>query len=172
MKETKKMDNLVKRAKLHDKDAFTELIQSYLEDLYKTAIAILMNDEDTADAIQDTLLNCWNKIDTLKNNQYFKTWMIRILINNCLAIRKKYQNETGMEEYMEPSIEDESNYEFKEMLSVLDEKYRLPMYLFYGEQYKISEIAKILEIPQSTVQTHLARGRKQMADYYKSEMED
>lgn len=172
MKETKKMRELIKRAKLRDKDAFTELMQFYIKDMYKTAFAIVMNDYDVADAIQDTLLSCWEKIDTLKNDQFFKTWIIRILINKCYVIRKRYQRETVMEEYIEQPTEDVSNLEFKEMLSVLDEKYRVPMYLFYGQGYKISEIAKILKIPKSTIQTRLARGRKQLADYYKSEMED
>lgn len=172
MMDGNKMIDLVKRAKLHDHNAFEELMQCYLKDLYKTAFAILMNDEDAADAIQDTMLNCWRKIDTLKQEHYFKTWLMRILINNCYAIRKTVHEEVPLEEYMEPAVKDESTYEFKEMLSVLDEKYRLPMYLFYGQEYKITEIAKILKIPKSTVQTRLARGRKQLAEYYKSEMEE
>lgn len=172
MKETKEIRELIKRAKLRDKDAFTELMQFYIKDMYKTAIAIVMNDYDAADAMQDTLLSCWEKIDTLKHDKYFKTWVIRILINKCYSIRKRYQRETIMEDYIEQSTEDVSNLEFKEMLSVLDEKYRVPMYLYYGQGYKISEIAKLLNIPISTIQTRLARGRHQLSDYYKSEMED
>lgn len=172
MEETIKIKELIKRAKLHEQDAFTELMQFFIKDMYKTATAILMNDYDAADAIQDTLLRCWEKIDTLKNDMFFKTWMTRILINRCFDIRKRYQRETSMEEYEEPTTEDVSNLEFKEMLSVLDEKYRIPMFLFYGQEYKISEIAKILGIPKSTVQTRLARGRAQLANCYQSEMEE
>lgn len=172
MKETKEIRELIKMAKLRDKDAFTELMQFYIKDMYKTAIAIVMNDYDAADAMQDTLLSCWEKIDTLKHDKYFKTWVIRILINKCYGIRKRYQRETILEDYIEQSTEDVSNLEFKEMLSVLDEKYRVPMYLYYGQGYKISEIAKFLNIPISTIQTRLARGRHQLSDYYKSEMED
>ena len=50
---------LVKKAQRHDKDAFTELMQLYMKDMYRTAIAILMNEEDAADALQDTILACW-----------------------------------------------------------------------------------------------------------------
>lgn len=71
---------LVKRAQRHDKDAFTELMQLYMRDMYRTAIAILINEENAADALQDTILTCWEKISTLKKAEYFKTWMERILI--------------------------------------------------------------------------------------------
>lgn len=50
--------DLVKKAQQKDPDAFTALMQLYLKDLYKTALAILINDEDAADAIQDTILVC------------------------------------------------------------------------------------------------------------------
>ncbi|MEZ3469927.1 MAG: RNA polymerase subunit sigma-70, partial [Schaedlerella sp.] len=69
----------VKKAQRHDKDAFTELMQLYLKDMYRTAIAILMNEEDAADALQDTILTCWEKLYTLKKPEFFKTWMTRIL---------------------------------------------------------------------------------------------
>ena len=46
-----------------------------MKDMYRTAVAIVMNDADAADAIGDTILACWEKLETLKNNAYFKTWM-------------------------------------------------------------------------------------------------
>jgi len=55
------MNNLVKRAQRGDADAFTELMQSQMQNLYKAARAILNNDEDVADAVADTLLVCWEK---------------------------------------------------------------------------------------------------------------
>jgi len=64
-------ENLIKKAKRRDADAFTELIQIYMKDLYRVALAILMNDEDAADAIQDTILVCWEKLNTLKKEQFF-----------------------------------------------------------------------------------------------------
>ena len=79
--QSKETKNLVERARKKEPDAFTELMQLYMKDMYRVALAILMNDEDAADAIQDTILVCWEKIDTLKYVQYFKTWMTRILIS-------------------------------------------------------------------------------------------
>ena len=78
---------LVKRAQRRDKEAFCKLINLHMKDMYRTAIAILANEEDVGDAMQDTILSCWEKIDTLKKAQYFKTWLTRILINHCYQKR-------------------------------------------------------------------------------------
>ncbi len=165
--QTMETKDLVKRAKRKDPDAFTELMQRFLKDMYRTAIAILMNDEDAADAIQDTILACWESLHTLKSPRYFKTWMTRILINNCYRIRKQAKNTKALLEYEEPSACDEYNLELKEALASLDEKYRTVMTLFYGCGYRIEEIANMLNIPKSTVQTRLQRGRQKLArDYY------
>lgn len=163
----KETDNLVRKARRRDPNAFTELMQLYMTDMYRVALAILMNDEDAADAIQDTILVCWEKINTLKHIQFFKTWMTRILINKCYKIRKSTKILEELEEYEEPSACDEYNLELKEALALLDEKYRIVMTLFYSEGYHIDEIAKILDIPKSTVQTRLKRAREKLArDYY------
>lgn len=138
----------------------------YMSDMYRVAISILRNDEDVADAIQDTILSCWEKIGTLKESKYFKTWMIRILINKCFDIRDIYKKEVYCEETEEKPIYDEYNIELKEALRHLDDKYRIPMILYYGEGYRIKEIANILKIPVSTIQTRLDRGRKQLAKSY------
>lgn len=108
-KTTKEQSELIKKAKGHDPDAFTTLMQSYMKDMYRTAVAIVMNDADAADAIGDTILACWEKLETLKNNAYFKTWMIRILINNCYDIRRQKERLTSMDDYEETAVTDESN---------------------------------------------------------------
>ena len=82
---------LVKRAKRKDADAFTELMESQMQNMYKVARSILSRDEDVADAISDTILVCWEKIDTLKKNRFFRTWMTRILINKCNDILRAGQ---------------------------------------------------------------------------------
>lgn len=162
----RKTEDLIKRAKRRDADAFTELMQLYLKDLYRAALAILMNDEDAADAIQDTILACWEKLSTLKKEQYFKTWMTRILINKCYDIRKKALPVMDLDAFEEPSAEDRYNLELKEALSLLDEKYRSVMILYYSEGYHVNEISAILKIPPSTVKTRLQRGRERLARYY------
>ena len=83
---------LIRKAKKGDKDAFCRLMDEQVQSMYKVASAYLKNDEDVADAIGDTILICWEKMNQLVKIQYFKTWMTRILINKCYDIRKKNQN--------------------------------------------------------------------------------
>lgn len=83
------IEELVILAKKRDADAFTKLMQTQMQNMYKTARALLENDEDAADAISDTILACWEKLDQLKNPEYFRTWMTRILINKCNDILRK-----------------------------------------------------------------------------------
>ena len=63
------MKSLVKRAQKGDADAFTQLMQSQMQNMYKTARAVLKNDADAADAIADTLLACWEKIGPCMANK-------------------------------------------------------------------------------------------------------
>ena len=134
---------------------------------YKTAKALLKNEDDVEDALQDALETAYKNIETLKEEKYFKTWMTRILINKCYDIRKKNQNIICLDEYEEPAACDEYNLELKEALAALDEKYRIIMILFYSEGYRIREISDILKIPESTVKTRLQRGREKLEVYYK-----
>ena len=158
---------LVKKAQRHDKDAFTELMQLYMKDMYRAAIAILMNEEDAADALQDAILTCWEKLYTLKKAEYFKTWMTRILINHCYDIIRDNPICGNIELYEEPSKCDEYNLELKEAYASVDERYRLPMELYYSQGFKVREIAEMLSLPQNTVKTRLSRGRKQLEEYYR-----
>lgn len=161
---------LIKQAQRHDKDAFSQLINIYLKDMYRTAISILKKEEDAADAIQDTILSCWEKMDTLVRSEYFKTWMTRILINHCYDILRERAVIVDLNSYEEPSGCDEYNIEFKEAINSIDEKYRLPVELYYGQEFKVREIAQIMSLPPNTIKTYLSRGRKQLARYYGKEI--
>ena len=77
------MNILIHKAKKQDKEAYTQLMLSVGPGLYKVAWGILGNDEDVADAMQETALLGWEKIHTLRQMAYFKTWITRILINVC-----------------------------------------------------------------------------------------
>ena len=162
------MENLVKKAKSGDSGAFAQLIRINTQSMYKVAWAYLKNDEDVADAIQETILKCYEKLHTLKNDSYFKTWMTRILINNCNEMLRHKGRVFPTLEMEEESFED-SGYqdcEWKEILSSLDEKYQVVLLLYYSRCFSVKEIAAILEISQNTVLTWLSRARKQLRAEY------
>lgn len=122
----------------------------------------LGNDEDAADAIRKLFWCVTKRIETLKKDAYFKTWMIRILINQCKDILKHRSRIQSKAEMQESAFED-SGYidcEWKEVLSCLDEKYRIILLLYYTREMDTREIAELLDISRNTVITRLARGRK------------
>lgn len=166
------MENLIKKAKLRDADAFTELMQQQMQNMYKTARAVLYNEEDVADAISDTILACWEKIGQLKQDGYFRTWMTRILVNKCTDIIQKKKQFCLMEDVPEIPSRDNGyeDTEWKEALNMLGERYRLIMILYYVEGFKISEISSILDIAESTVRTRLSRRREKLAEDYRPEL--
>lgn len=159
---------LVQRAKKHDKEAFSELMRQQKMSMYKVAKAILKNDEDVADAIQDTILDCWEKIHTLRKNELFKTWLIRILINNCNAIYRQQSKWVLNEELPEEGGIDDGylSVEWQDMMNCLNEKQRIVVELYYVEQFKVREIAEILHIGQSAVKGRLQAARKNLETYY------
>lgn len=93
--------------------------------------------------------------------------MTRILINHCYDIIRDNPICESLELYEEPSKWDEYNLELKEAYASIDERYRLPMELYYSQGFKVREIAEILSLPQNTVKTWLSRGRDQLKEYYR-----
>ena len=159
---------LAEKAVRGDVDAFLELMEMNSLSMYKVARGILKNDEDVADAVQETILTCFEKIYTLRQPEYFKTWMLRILINECKRILIHYQRMNMPGELPETGKQDMSlaEFEFKEMLELVDEKYRVILILYYVEGFKLSEIAELLEMNENTVKTRLSRAREQIRAEY------
>ena len=140
------MEELVRKAKRGDSSAFAELVRLCTQSMYRVAWTYLGNDEDAADAISETVLVCYEKI----------------LINQCKDILKHRSRIQSKAEMQESAFED-SGYidcEWKEVLSCLDEKYRIILLLYYTREMDTREIAELLDISRNTVITRLARGRK------------
>ena len=161
-------EGLIRKAKKGDKDAFCRLMDENVQSMYKIAAAYLKNDEDVADAIQDTILSCYENLKSLKQNRYFKTWMIRILINKCKDMIQKKNLVTYTDQMPETPFHEEKYVamEWIQALEPLDSKYRLVVLLYYMEGFGIREISDILDMKESTVKSRLYRGRKQIAEMY------
>lgn len=155
--------SLIDEAKNKDPDAFDRLMQTQLQKLYRIAVAMLDNEEDAADAIQETVLKCWQKLGQVKNNDYFETWLVRILINQCKDILRGRKKVVYVEKI--PEIAHEDDYftnEWKEILSSLNEKSRVVMELYYVDGFSTKEIAEMLHITDMNVRSRMARGRKEL----------
>lgn len=163
--------NLIREAKDGNPDAFVELMEQNKSAMYRTAVAILHNDADSADAIQDAILSCWKNIGKLKNEKYFKTWMTRILINSCKDIIRKNGNVVYIENYdgIETGVDTSlSDRQVKESFEGLSENYKLILMLYYTQGMTIKEISKLLDMKENTVKTRLSRGREEFKTLYTS----
>ena len=147
-----------------------QLILASEDSMYHVAKSLLYNDADCQDAIQETIVKAFDKIGTLKQDTYAKTWLIRILINECNKIHRHYKNFSRAEELPEVPGQDMSieEFEFKEMLGMLDESYRIILVLYYVEGFRIADIASILNMNENTVKTRLVRARMQLKQEYTS----
>lgn len=162
------MEKLVQKARQKDPGAFEELIRLHMQSMYKTARAYLSSDQDVADAIQETILVCYEKLPSLKHDQYFKTWMTKILMRKCCDILKREKVFQISAEIVEQPFWDKAfeELEWKEVIQLMDEKYRLIVVLYYVEGFQTGEIAQILDMNENTVRTRLKRGREEMQDMF------
>ena len=159
--------SLIEEAKNKDPDAFDRLMRTQLQKMYRIAFAMLHNEEDAADAIQETVLKCWQKIGQMRNDKYFETWLTRILINQCNDILRGRKKIIYVEDI--PEMVHEDHYftnEWKEVLSSLNEKYRVVMELYYVDGFSTKEIAGMLHITDANVRRRMVRGRKQLEQLF------
>ena len=144
-----------------DKEEFTRAVLEYESTLYRVAKSMLGSEADCADAAQNALLRAWEKQHTLRDTAYFKTWLTRILINECRAIlRQRARYAPLEEEAAEGEIAPERDSGLYEAVMGLDVKYRVPFVLYYIEGFRTREIASMLKLPEGTVKTRLRRARE------------
>ena len=91
------MEELIRRALAGDGAAFVALMDSQKSTMYKVARSYLHNDADAADAIGEAVLACFEKLDTLRQPQYFRTWLVRILIRKCQDILRERARSVRLE---------------------------------------------------------------------------
>lgn len=172
------MEELIKRSLQGDQDAYIELIESIQIEMYKIATSQLNNIDDVNDAIQETIIHSYNKLDTLKNINYFKTWIIRILINECNIIHRNRKKQLGLFNKISNSVnnsnytnnifqEVENNIDFDLLIQHLNYKERLIFTLYYKNKYTPTEISNILNININTIKSRISRAKQKIQNLYK-----
>ena len=96
-----KTEKLVRMAQRGDREAFVCLMEAHKLSMSRTALAVLHNEEDAADAIGDTVLTAFTKLCTLREPKYFKTWLTRVLLCNCYSILRLRRGLAPLEELPE-----------------------------------------------------------------------
>ena len=141
------------------------------KELYKIAKVRLRNDDDIYDAIQETTIKAFKFVKKLKQNQYFKTWIIKILINESNNIYRRknkrriisfeeLENNREIEYYNIDNVEITLDFNF--ICNKLKYEDRIIIILYYMEKFTDKEIGKILNLKENTIKTKRARAKQKI----------
>ena len=142
------------------KEVFAELVLKNEDILFKVAMSMLKNEDDAQDAMQSAILRAYERLNTLKPETYFRTWIIRILINICNKQLRQRSKTTEWNDRDVISVSSETEVEVRAAVEALPLKIRQVIILYYSEQFTTNEISSILRIPKGTVLSRLHKGRK------------
>jgi RNA polymerase sigma-70 factor (TIGR02954 family) len=157
---------IVQRAIEGDDTAFLNVIQMYKIDLYKTGYSYLKNDGDVLEAIQEVTYRAYKNIRSVREVSYFKTWLIRIMINYCndqLKKKKRVVMGDGILN-LQGRTDDYVTMELENALLALDERSREILTLKYFHDMKIKDIADSMQRPEGTVKTWLNKALRSLRE--------
>ena len=152
----------VKKAQAGDEQAFLELFAQYEAELYRMAYVQVRSEQDALDVMQETAYRAFRGISGLKQPQYFKTWLVRILLN-CATdhLRKTGSVLQLIPEYVENTTDFSQDDEqqilrraaLEHLMTVLTPTERSLILLRYYQEYTFREIARIMGMPLGTVKS-------------------
>ena len=153
-----------------DKDEFSRRIIAMLPVLHRIAWSQLRQAADREDAVQETIRLAWEKRERLREDRYMQTWVIRILLNVCDTMRRRAGRMQTAAYLPEREAGLMPDTPLLDAMMQLDEKYRLPLQLYYVEAYSLAEVARMLRLPQGTVKSRMSRGRERLRLLLKEEV--
>ena len=145
---------------------FRQLYMPIHATLYKTALAILRDHNHAEDALQDALLLGVKNFGKLRDEQYFKTWMTRILINVCNDYRKPDTLPLDIAIEIPAPDNNQDHLHLLDCLEKLDSKSREIIVLRFWSRLSQEEIAETLKLPLGTVKSRLSRALRKMRYFY------
>lgn len=141
-------------------------ILEHAPSLYRIAHTVLLSDHDCADAVQEAVFQGWLKRSQLRDESRFKPWITRIVINECRNLQRKQQKQLRVVGAIIDDFRANPSQPPKTALeaavSELPEKYRMPIILYYTENYSTREIAQIMNIPEGRLRERMRTARKML----------
>ncbi len=149
-----------------DPNEYQRIVETYLDDVYRTVFCCCRNKENAEDAVQNAFLKLLRADDLeLNGDEHIKRWLIKVALNECKNVWKSFwnRNKVSFEELdTDPAYHDNIHEEVLEALDKLPPNYRAVIHLYYYEEYSVKEIAMILSLSESNVQVRLKRARDKM----------
>ena len=164
----------MQKSSVRPTDVLKKIINTYGNMLFRYALLMLGNTEDAEDVIQDTLIKYWKKAPEFRDKDHEKAWLLTVVTNRCRDIQRFRMRH--------PAIDIESITELSgemqnmapdsgilEALMALPEKYKLVLYLYYVEEYRVEDIASMIGRTASAVKMRLKKGRQLLSEKYRKE---
>ena len=153
-----------------DTKEFERLTTLFLDCIYRVAFSGCRNYPDAEDVVQNTFLKLLQRKENFAEDTQAKYWLIRVTMNECKSLWRTpwKQRVTSTEElFCEPAFETPEQSELYYAVRELPVKYRRVVHLYYFEDYNVKEIAGILKISETAVQTRLLRARQKLKEKLK-----
>lgn len=169
------MLDLISKAQKGNDQAFLALFQKYEQDLYRMAFVYVKNSNDALDVVQETAYRAFKTVNHVTEPKYFKTWLIKIVINCSIDLLRKKKKVALLKPAIAESITDEVNENIdlemtiRDLIESLDENEKSVIMLRFYEDLTIKEIAKILDVPLGTTKTILYRALNKLRDHLKGD---
>lgn len=156
-----------------DNRAFEILVQRYEKQVFALAYRLGGDYDEARDMAQESFLRIYNELPSFDVSRRFFSWMYRVAHNTCINLLHKRPRETAPLEAVVDLARDERvaadpQAAFHQLecgeavnaaLQALPEQYRLPLVLRYLEGMSYQQISESLDLPVSTIETRLFRGR-------------
>jgi RNA polymerase sigma-70 factor, ECF subfamily len=166
-------DALVTECLRGDEYAFRLLVDRHRSRLHTLACGILQDADAAADAVQDTFLKAYAALPDYRGRGLFGAWLRRILVNHCLSLLRQRHNYLSLDELDRELVSHERSPEeqalaqneadaIRSAMSRLPAHHRAALVLRVVEGLSYREIAGLLSVPESTVETWIHRGRLKM----------
>jgi len=166
-------EELVKLATAGDDIAFGAIVKKYNRLMYGLCYRILRNQTTAEDAVQESSVKIWKMLKSWdRNKASLSTWIYRITTNTCIDHRRRTirlaeseLNENNGGEFDSSDFEKKELAEFVEgLMGELSEPQHISLTLYYKEELKQTEIAKIMNISVKSVESHLLRGKRKLTE--------
>lgn len=164
---------LVSKAKNGDTQAFGELVMTHQTFAYNLALRALGSPEEAQDATQEAFLKVWQALPGFREEAQFRTWLYRIVINQCYNRRPMLKREAAsmtldddddrvFTEFNGPesqAVVSERKVLLQKAVDALPSSYRVMVMLRFQQDLAYEEIAEVMNLPLGTVKTGLFRAR-------------
>ena len=147
-----------RRAVKGDSQAFAELADGVKMSLYTAAWAKMSNEADALEAVDETIYKAYRSIRRLREPQYFKTWITRILINTCNSMLTKRRRETLAADLREEVCRDDlDGIALKDAVKMLPGELQDVIALRFLSDMTVRDTARVLDLAEGTVKTRQRR---------------